>query len=282
MANPVEIKNLRKYYRSGIRGVGVQALSGLNLTVKQGEVFGLLGPNGAGKSTAIKIVLGLLRQNSGECLVFGEKISKSAKRRIGYLPEAPNFYRFLTGRELVEFYGRLCGLRGAGLQKSVRESLELVGLSDAANRPLAGYSKGMLQRAGLAQAIVHNPDLVVLDEPSSGLDPVGMKAMADLVLRLKAMGKTVILCSHMMGEVETLCDSVAILYKGAAALSGNLDSVLGRENLKALVFENLSAEAEKKIAALAEENGARFAGEGRAGETLSNIFGKIVGERRGK
>lgn len=282
MASPVKITNLSKYYRLGVRGLGVQALSNLNLEVKEGEVFGLLGSNGAGKSTTIKIILGLLKQNSGECLVYGEKISNRIKSRIGYLPEAPNFYKFLTARELVSFYAKVCGLKGKNLEARVDETLDLVGLSDAKNRTLAGYSKGMLQRAGLAQAIVHNPDLIILDEPSSGLDPVGMKDMADMILRLKKMGKTVLLCSHMMNEVETLCDSIAILYKGSVALSGELDTLLKRENSTSLVFENLSQDAIKKVKDVASQEGAQFVCEGSSGISLANLFNDVISKKAEK
>ncbi|MBO5780846.1 MAG: ABC transporter ATP-binding protein, partial [Opitutales bacterium] len=198
MENVVEISNLKKYYHCGLRGVLVSALDGVSFSVKRGEVFGLLGPNGAGKSTAIKIILGLLRQNSGQCLVFGEKISPRTKSKIGYLPEAPNFYKFLTAAELVVFYARMSGMGAKEAEIAAKKSLEAVGLKDALNRNLSTFSKGMLQRAGLAQAIVHNPELVILDEPNSGLDPVGMNDMAEMVLRLKREGRTVLICSHML------------------------------------------------------------------------------------
>lgn len=226
MQSVIKIENLRKYFRYGIRGIGIQAVDGISLEVEEGEVFGLLGPNGAGKSTTIKIILGLTRQNSGKCLLFGKEMARQTRKDIGYLPESPYFYKFLTGFELVVFYAKLCGMSNNSAKNAAMKALNLVGLDDAANRQIALYSKGMVQRAGLAQAIVHNPRLLILDEPASGLDPIGASDMADIILRLKAEGKTVLLCSHMMSEVEKLCSRAAILSKGKIAAMGKLDDML--------------------------------------------------------
>lgn len=276
MSSCVKISNVSKYYRSAVRGVGIQALSGLSLEIPRGGVFGLLGPNGAGKSTTIKIILGLLKPNSGECLVFGERMGRRARARIGYLPESPNFYRFLTGLELVSFYARLCGMSARDAAAASAAVLERVGLADAANRRLAEYSKGMLQRAGLAQALVHGPELVILDEPSSGLDPIGMEDMARMILDLKNEGRTVLLCSHMLGEVEGLCDRVAILCGGRLAVSGKLSELLERPGVSEVSVENLTPEAMEAMGRAAAENGARIGGVSPARVPLAEYFSEIV------
>ncbi len=276
METILEIKGLKKYYKSGIRGLVVAALDGLDLEVKKGEIFGMLGPNGAGKSTAIKIILGLLKANSGECKIFGEKMSSRLRKRIGYLPEAPNFYKFLSAKELIVFYAKLCGMKGKQAEEASIKALELVGLSDALNRRLSTYSKGMLQRAGLAQAIVHDPEFVILDEPSSGLDPIGMADMADMILRLKADGKTVLLCSHMMDEVEKLCDRVAIIAKGKVLASGSLDDLLEKANTTNIVLENLSENGKAALEATAIASGAKILEVSAAKISLSEYFNKLV------
>lgn len=272
----MEISGLVKYYHSGIRGVLVKALSGVDLSVKKGEVFGLLGPNGAGKSTTIKIILGLLRANSGSCKIFGNPLSTAAKKRIGYLPESPNFYKFLSARELVEFYARICGLGKKDAKIQAAETLELVGLKDAMDRRLGEYSKGMLQRAGLAGAIVHNPDFVILDEPSSGLDPVGMSDICNMILELKRRGKTVLLSSHMLSEVESVCDSVAILNRGRVAACGTLSELLNEPNTSEVEFKNLTERALQKISEAASLQGAELVEARPAKIPLKKYFEKIV------
>ena len=204
MSEAITVKNLKKYYGSGMRSRAIAALDGATFSVESGEIFGLLGANGAGKSTAIKVITGLIRQSSGECLVFGQKLSRAARAQMGYLPESPYFYRFLTGFELTVFYAKLCGMKTAEAKAAAMRALNTVGLDDAADRRLALYSKGMTQRAGLAQAIVHNPKLLVLDEPASGLDPVGADDLCNIILRLKGEGKTILMSSHIMGEIEKL------------------------------------------------------------------------------
>lgn len=281
MESVVEISNLKKYYHSGLRGVLVNALDGISFSVKRGEVFGLLGPNGAGKSTAIKIILGLLRQNSGQCLVFGEKISSRTKSKIGYLPEAPNFYKFLTALELVVFYARMSGMGANEAEAAAKNSLEVVGLKDALNRNLSTFSKGMLQRAGLAQAIVHNPELVILDEPNSGLDPIGMNDMANMVLRLKGEGKTVLICSHMLREVERLCDSVAILHKGSVAACGNLRELLSDTESVSFKAKNPPPEFLESVGKSAEKFGVKLETE-TFSESLADFFNRIILERSGR
>ena len=276
MQSVIKIENLRKYFRYGIRGIGIQAVDGISLEVEEGEVFGLLGPNGAGKSTTIKIILGLTRQNSGKCLLFGKEMARQTRKNIGYLPESPYFYKFLTGFELVVFYAKLCGMSNNSAKNAAMKALNLVGLDDAANRQIALYSKGMVQRAGLAQAIVHNPRLLILDEPASGLDPIGASDMADIILRLKAEGKTVLLCSHMMSEVEILCSRAAILSKGKIAAMGKLDDMLSISGTSRIELKNAGASQLESIRNYAESLGGEVSKAECANIPLDDFFRKVI------
>lgn len=276
MQSVIKIENLRKYFRYGIRGIGIQAVDGISLEVEEGEVFGLLGPNGAGKSTTIKIILGLTRQNSGKCLLFGKEMARQTRKDIGYLPESPYFYKFLTGFELVVFYAKLCGMSNNSAKNAAMKALNLVGLDDAANRQIALYSKGMVQRAGLAQAIVHNPRLLILDEPASGLDPIGASDMADIILRLKAEGKTVLLCSHMMSEVEKLCSRAAILSKGKIAAMGKLDDMLSISGTSRIELKNAGASQLESIRNYAESLGVEVSKAECAKVPLDDFFRKVI------
>lgn len=225
--NAISIENLTKDFRVGMRGVKLRAVDNVSFDVKCGEVFGLLGPNGSGKSTTLKIVLGLLRQTSGTCRIFGKNSSDAAVRsRIGFLPEAPYFYKYLSGRELVKFYARMSGVPASELDARTEDALAITGMTDAAARRVKTYSKGMLQRIGVAQAIVHDPDLVILDEPTAGIDPIGSAEIGNVIRAMKERGKTVVLCSHLLGQVEDLCDRVAIMDRGKLVVAGTLDEVL--------------------------------------------------------
>jgi ABC-2 type transport system ATP-binding protein len=213
----------------------------LNLRVEAGQVYGLLGPNGSGKSTTIKLILGLLRPTAGSSAIFGVPSARvEARREVGYLPEAPYFHRHLTGRELVRFYARLCGLKGASLERRMAEVVALVGMTEAADRRVGTYSKGMLQRIGLAQALVHDPKLLILDEPTAGVDPMGSAAIAQTILALKAQGKTVLITSHLLGQMEEICDRVAILDRGRMVLEGAVAELVGRADRQALIVESLN------------------------------------------
>lgn len=225
----VELRGVTKDFAVGFKGVRLRALDNVSLEIRAGEVFGLLGSNGSGKSTAIKILLGLINPTVGHSAVFGRS-SKDVETRalIGYLPEAPDFYRYLTGRELVKFYGELCGLRGAKLEQRVTEVIEWVGLDSASDRRVGTYSKGMLQRVGLAQALVHDPLLVVLDEPTAGVDPIASAAISALILKLKGAGKTILITSHLLAQIEEVCDRIAILDRGRVILEGAVAELLGK------------------------------------------------------
>jgi ABC-2 type transport system ATP-binding protein len=237
----IELCGLVKDFAVGLRGVKLRAVDHLDLRIAAGQVFGLLGPNGSGKSTTIKLLLGLLEPTAGECRVFGVPGARVESRRdVGYLPESPYFYRHLAGRELVRFYARICGLSGSSLAARVDEVIAWVGLTEAAGRRVGTYSKGMLQRIGLAQALVHDPRLVILDEPTAGVDPLGAAMMCELILQLKARGKTVLITSHLLAQIEDICDRVAILDHGRLILEGAVRDLVGRADRQALVVEKLS------------------------------------------
>jgi ABC-2 type transport system ATP-binding protein len=203
-------------------------LRGLSFSVGQGEIFGFLGPNGAGKTTTLKILIGLIRQTSGRAEVLGSPAGNvDVHRRIGFLPESPYFYDYLTAEEFLRFYGRLAGLDGVKLSQRVTALLETLSLTEARNRQLRKFSKGMLQRIGLAQALIHDPELVIFDEPMSGLDPLGRKEVRDLILHLREQGKTVFFSTHIIPDVEMICDRVAVIVKGEVVAAGRVDELVG-------------------------------------------------------
>lgn len=239
-APAIVIRGLVKDFALNLRGVRLRAVDNLTLAIPAGQVFGLLGANGSGKSTTIKVILGLLEPTAGECEVFGVPSGRVESRlNVGYLPEAPYFYRYLSGYELVRYYARLCGVAKAGLEERVREVIAWVGLAGAAERRVGTYSKGMLQRIGLAQAMVHDPQLLILDEPTAGVDPVGAAEMAALILKLKARGKTVLITSHLLAQIEHVCDRVAILDRGKLMVEGAVGDLIGRRDRQALIVEAL-------------------------------------------
>lgn len=255
----VRIRDLRKVFPVHLRRRQVTALRGLSLDIPAGHVYGLLGPNGSGKSTTLKILLGLVTPTSGTSEIFGVPSDRVASRvDVGFLPENPYFYKFLTGSETIAFYGRLCGLGGRSLRDRVAELLDLVGLQDAGDRRISGYSKGMLQRIGLAQAMVHDPRLLILDEPTAGVDPAGSRQIRDLILRLKERGKTVLLTSHLLEQVQEVCDRVGILAKGELVREGSLDILTGVSGQTEYLIENAGPELQQEIARLAAAHGARL------------------------
>ena len=224
--NALEIVGLCKSYR-GKKFGKVAALQDLTLEVKAGEVFGFLGPNGAGKSTTIKVLMGLIRPGSGKVSIFGQPVENAQSRlRIGYLPENPAFYDFLTGREYLRFVARSFGMPDAEIEASADKVLELLDLSSAADRPMRGYSKGMVQRLGLAQAMVHDPDLYILDEPMSGLDPVGRSLVKEIIKDLKKRGKSVFFSTHITADIEVVCDRVGIVANGRLRMVDSVANIL--------------------------------------------------------
>ena len=250
--NAVEIADIHKSFPGHWGRGGVYAVKGVSLSIPAGSVYGLIGPNGSGKSTIMKALVGLLSPDAGSCRVFGQPATAASNRReIGFLPENPYFYKFLTGEETVRFYGRLCGLHGAKLKERTAEMLELVGLQDAAHRRLGGYSKGMLQRVGLAQALVQKPRLLVLDEPTAGVDPIGSRAIRDIILDLKQQGITVFLCSHLLEQVQEICDRVGILYQGCLIAEGSVDELTRDRRRTEILLSNPTPELLEQIRTLA-------------------------------
>lgn len=255
----IRIQHLIKDFSVGVRGVKLRAVDDLCLDVGDNEIFGLLGPNGSGKSTTIKIILGLLDASAGRCEIFGKPSHQvEARRSVGFLPEAPYFYRYLTGRELVRYYARICMVPRAKIKYAVDSTIELVGMAEAAHRRVGTYSKGMLQRIGLAQALVHDPQLVILDEPTAGVDPLGSAAIADIVRELKRRGKTVLLSSHLLAQIEGLCDRVAILHRGHLVRVGRVDDLVEDQNSESLVVKGLSAEGRAAVEACIQAQGGQL------------------------
>lgn len=227
----LQFQNLSKDYRQHFWTPKRRVLNRLNLEVEAGEVFGFLGPNGAGKSTAIKITFEIIFPSEGEARLFGKPLGdRAVKRRVGFLPENSYFYDYLTAEEFLNFHGQLCGLTRSQLKKRIPTVLEEVGMKGTSKMRLRSFSKGMLQRVGLAQAILHDPELVVLDEPMTGLDPMGRKEVRDLMIRLRDQGKTIFFSTHILSDVESICDRVAILNKGQLLQCGRLEDLVSLES----------------------------------------------------
>jgi ABC-2 type transport system ATP-binding protein len=225
------------------------AVADLTLDIRQGEVFGLLGPNGAGKTTSVKMLMGLVRPSTGSARLLGRSLGdREAKRRIGFLPELFRFHDWLTGAELLDFHGKLYGMTTIERRRRIPEVLELVGLAHRAGEPVRSYSKGMQQRAGLAQALLNDPDLVFLDEPTSALDPLGRLEVRTIIHRLRDAGKTVVLNSHLLSEVEMVCDRVAIMHRGQVAAIGPIRDLVGDELAVDLVIDGCRNDAEALLA----------------------------------
>ena len=244
----VEAVGLTKIFKDFWNRPKARAVNGLDLSIRKGEVFGLLGPNGSGKSTTIKMILGLLYPTRGELRVFGQDPQQvSIKSRIGYLPEETYLYKYLTAFETLDFYGALFGLDAGQRRERASQLLEMVGLAHAVDRPVGEFSKGMARRIGLAQALINDPDLVILDEPTSGLDPIGCREVKDVIRLLASRGKTVILCSHLLADVQDVCQRVVVLYGGQIRAQGLLSDILREEDKTQIITPRLS---EKTVAEL--------------------------------
>jgi ABC-2 type transport system ATP-binding protein len=269
----ISVDRLTKVFAAPLRGEPVVAVRDLTLQVAPGEVYGLLGPNGSGKSTTLKVILGLVSATSGRTTILGrDSRSVESRAAVGFLPENPYFYKYLTGEETLRFFGRLCGLGGNDLQNKIEQMLTLVGLDDARARRLSTYSKGMLQRIGLAQAMVNDPQVLILDEPTAGVDPAGSRAICDLIQRLKARGITVLLSSHLLAQAEEICDRVGILARGRLVREGRLLDLIAVENRTELVLENASDALIREIEATAARSNARFVARRKSTTTLEQVF----------
>jgi ABC-2 type transport system ATP-binding protein len=275
----IETQNLTKIYRDFWGRQKVRALKALDLEVRKGEIFGLLGPNGSGKSTTIKLLLGLLFPTSGQALVFGKDATNVEKNeRIGYLPEESYLYKFLNAEETLDFYGRLFNMPSKVRRDRVKQLIDKVGLNWARRRQLKEYSKGMTRRIGLAQALINDPDLILLDEPTSGLDPIGSRDMKDLILELKEQGKTVVMCSHLLADVQDVCDRIAILYQGDLKELGRVDRLLQVTDETQVRAKGLPAAAEEEIRQIIAKHGGEVLEVSHPTTSLEKLFLKIVQE----
>ncbi len=279
----IEAYGLTKVYSDFWGRPKVLALDKLDLRVARGEVFGLLGPNGSGKTTSAKLFLGLLWPSSGTARLLGHfPRDVEIKRKVGYLPEESYFYRFLSGRETIDFYARFFGIGRVERRRKTDALLDMVGLAHASERKLSEYSKGMLRRVGLAQALINDPQLVVLDEPTSGLDPIGTRQVKDLVLELKEKGSTVVLNSHLLAEMEDVCDRVAILHNGQLRSVGALGDLLERGDVDELQFSGLQAEEVDALVGQVSEKGGNIVSRRHPRRGLEEFFLEVIAKGDGR
>ena len=273
----IETRNLTKVYRDFWGRQKVRALKALDLEVRRGEIFGLLGPNGSGKTTTIKLLLGLLFPTSGQALVFGRDATEVTKNeRIGYLPEESYLYKFLSAEETLDFYGRLFKMSRALRRQRTAELIEQVGLVRARRRQLREYSKGMTRRIGLAQALINDPELILLDEPTTGLDPLGTRDMKNLILSLRDRGKTVVMCSHRLDDVQDVCDRIAILYEGELKELGRVDALLKVRDVTDIQAKGLNQAAQDEIKQVIKRHGGELVSLGNPTTTLERLFLDII------
>ncbi|MBT7727666.1 MAG: ABC transporter ATP-binding protein [Planctomycetaceae bacterium] len=273
----VEARNLSKTYRDFWGRSKKVALKPLDLEIRQGEIFGLLGPNGSGKTTTMKLLLGLIFPTSGEAVIFGKDATDVSKNdRIGYLPEESYLYKFLDAEETLDFYGRLFDMPPDERKRRADALIEMVGLGRDKKRQLREYSKGMTRRIGVAQALINDPELVLLDEPTSGLDPIGTREMKDLIIDLKERGKTVIMCSHLLADVEDVCDRIAVLHQGELKELGRVDELLKVTDITQIRSTGLPVEAYDEIRAVIERHGGTEVEIGSPTTTLEDLFLEIV------
>ena len=279
----IETRKLTKVYRDFWGRRKKTALQALNLQIHRGEIFGLLGPNGSGKTTTIKLLLGLLFPTEGDALVFGEPATSVNKNeKVGYLPEESYLYRFLNAEETLDFYGRLFNMSPRIREERAQRLIEMVGLKADRKRVLKEYSKGMWQRIGLAQALINDPQLVILDEPTSGLDPLGTRWMKDLILELRTQGKTVLMCSHRLDDVQDVCDRIAILYEGELQELGEVSRLLEVANRLELQASNvqLTPELRRELEEVLQRHGGKLETFGHPSTTLEELFLRIVKESK--
>ena len=273
----IETRNLTKVYRDFWGRQKVRALKALDLEVRRGEVFGLLGPNGSGKTTTIKLLLGLLFPTSGQALVFDRDATEVTKNeRIGYLPEESYLYRFLNAEETLDFYGRLFNMPRKVRRQRTADLIEMVGLTKAKRRQLREYSKGMIRLIGLAQALINDPEVLFLDEPTSGLDPIHTHDMKELILRLQEQGKTIFMCSHLLPDVQDVCDRIAILHQGELREMGRVDSLLKVRGVTQILASGLDESAEAEIREVIERHQGMVQSIGNPTSTLEELFVRVI------
>jgi ABC-2 type transport system ATP-binding protein len=276
----VHTRNLTKVYKDFWGRPKVTALDDLNLTIERGEVFGLLGPNGSGKSTTIKLLLGLIFPTAGSASLLGQPAGNTViNAKIGFLPEESYLYKFLNGEETLHFYGKLFKIPRKELNRRVPELLDIVGLdAKSRKRKLREYSKGMARRIGLAQALINDPELILLDEPTTGLDPIGTREMKDLIVSLKQQGKTVILCSHLLADVQDVCNRITILFKGKMQTLGDVKDLLQVRDVTQIEAKGLSGAQVEEVRQFMSRLGANGAAITHPTTTLEDLFIRIVRE----
>jgi ABC-2 type transport system ATP-binding protein len=273
----IETRSLTKIYRDFWGRQKVRALNALDLEIRKGEIFGLLGPNGSGKSTTIKLLLGLLFPTSGQALVFGKDATEVSKNeRIGYLPEESYLYKFLNAEETLDFYGRLFDMPAAVRKQRTNELIEMVGLNHARRRQLREYSKGMTRRIGLAQALINDPEVIFLDEPTSGLDPLGTREMKDLILRLRSEGKTILMSSHLLDDVQDVCDRIAILHQGELKELGRVDDLLTVQDVTQIHAKQLTEACKEELRQVIAKHNGELVSMDNPTARLEELFLRIV------
>ena len=279
MAPVIETDRLTKVYKDFWGRPRHKGLDALSLSIEPGEVFALIGPNGSGKTTTFKLLLGLIFPTSGTARVLGKPPTDvSVKSRLGFLPEETYLYRWLNADETLDFFGRLFNLDAATRRKRTDELLELFQMTHARRRPLREYSKGMMRRVGFMQALINDPDVIIMDEPTSGLDPISSRQIKDLILDLKRRGKTILLSSHLLADVQDVCDRLCILHQGQTKVHGSVKDILVQRDKVSLTFHQLSDETRRKIEALALAEGARLVRAENTQETLEDVFLRTVQE----
>jgi ABC-2 type transport system ATP-binding protein len=275
----IETQNLSKVYRDFWGRQKVRALKSLDLEIRRGEVFGLLGPNGSGKTTTVKLLLGLLFPTSGKALVLGKDATDVSKNeRIGYLPEESYLYRFLNAEETLDFYGRLFNIGRAQRRQKASDLIEMVGLSKSRRRQLREYSKGMTRLIGLSQALINDPEIIILDEPTSGLDPIHTHEMKLLIRDLQKQGKTILMCSHLLADVQDVCDRIAILHQGELRELGRVDDLLKVQDVTEIRTSRLPAAAEEEIRQVVARHSGTVHSLGNPTTSLEELFVKVIQE----
>lgn len=277
----IEARDLTKVFRDFWGRPKVRAVNGINLDVRRGEIFGLLGPNGSGKSTTIKMILGLLNPTSGQLSVLGQSPrTVSVKSRMGFMPEESYLYKYLTADEILNFYANLYGMSGSHKAERVNALIEQVGLSRARDRRVGEFSKGMARRIGLAQALLNDPDLILLDEPTSGLDPIGCREVKDLLLALARQGKTILICSHHLADMQDICSRVAILLQGEVCATGSIQELLSTPDALKLTLQAPSQTTLTAVLDLLERETGTRPQVDHTGRTLESVYIETVSKRK--
>ncbi|HEX7898783.1 MAG TPA: ABC transporter ATP-binding protein [Planctomycetota bacterium] len=279
MTAVIETRDLSKVYKDFWGRPRHKGLDGLSISIEAGEVFGLIGPNGSGKTTTFKLLLGLIFPTSGEAKLLGKPPTDvDVKSRLGFLPEESYLYRWLNADETLDFFGRLFNLDRATRKKRADELIERFGLAHARKRQIREYSKGMTRRVGFAQCLINDPEVVIMDEPTSGLDPISSRQIKDLILDLKKRGKTVLLSSHLLADVQDVCDRICILHQGQTKVQGRVKDILVQRDSLTMTFKGLSEDAKRKIEELARAEGATLTRSENTLETLEDVFIRTVKE----